>query len=100
MKDYFNEMLILKQIALGDGVAVLFIFVLFEGYVRLRNFWAKRCGYDGLCGRAPRLGQARGPGAAARSPSSRHSESLKTVTPFNSPKVSLQEMPNFLNPNT
>ena len=32
-------------------------------------------------GRAPRLGQARGPGAAARSPSSRHSGNLKTATP-------------------
>ena len=38
----------------------LFIFVLFEGYVRLRLF----------LGRALRLGRARGPGAAARSPSS------------------------------
>ena len=56
MKDYFNEMLILKQIALGDGVAVLFIFVLFEGYVRLTQ----------ILGRALRLGRARGPSAAAR----------------------------------
>ena len=36
---------------------------------------------DGLGGRAPRLGQVRGPGAAARSPSSRHSGNLKTATP-------------------
>ena len=29
----------------------------------------------------PRLGQPRGPGTAARSPSSRHSGNLKTATP-------------------
>ena len=41
----------------------------------------ERCGQDGIGGRAPRLGQAKGPGAAARSPSSRHSGNLKTATP-------------------
>ena len=38
----------------------LFIFVLFEGQVRLRQFLGRALG---LGGRAPRLGQARGPGA-------------------------------------
>ena len=59
---------------------------LFLYYLRVRlgsdNFWAERWGSDGLGGRASQLGRARGPGAAARSPSSRHSGNLKTATPF------------------
>ena len=54
---------------------------------------AERCGSDGLGGRAPRLGQARGPGAAARSPSNRHSGNLKTATP--SPESHPREDANF-----
>ena len=38
-------------------------------YLKVRwgknNFWAERCGYDRLRGRAPRLGHAWGPSAAA-----------------------------------
>ena len=46
-----------------------FHFVLFEGQVRLRQF----------LGRALRLGQARGPGAAARSPSSSYKTTCQQV---------------------
>ena len=48
----------------------LFIFVLFEGQVRLRQFLGRELHLGRLGGRAPQLGQARGPGAAAGSPSS------------------------------